>query len=116
MTHLPCLAPCVRVRGLEPPAIFTDDTGRAGRLYAGVVLRRLQQGATLSMPLSRPMPAIGARCHELRLQDAGSIWRIIYRIDEDALVILDVFQKKTPKTPQRVIEACRQRLRDYEAG
>jgi len=37
-------------------------------------------------------------------------------VDEDAIVILDVYQKKTTKTPQRVIAACRQRLRDYDAG
>jgi phage-related protein len=67
------------------------------------------------MPESRAMPAIGARCHELRLRDTGGTWRIIYRIDLDAIVILDVFQKKTPTTPQRVLDACRQRLRDYEA-
>jgi phage-related protein len=68
------------------------------------------------MPYARPMPAVGGRCGELRIVDDGSIWRIIYRIDEDAIVILDVYQKKTTKTPQRVIAACRQRLRDYEAG
>ena len=37
-------------------------------------------------------------------------------VDEDAIVILGVFQKKTTKTPQRVIDACRQRLRDCDAG
>jgi phage-related protein len=62
------------------------------------------------------MPAIGGRCSELRLVDAGGIWRIIYRIDEDAIVILDLYEKKTPKTPQRVVDACRQRLRDCDAG
>ncbi|MBP2670970.1 MAG: Phage-related protein [candidate division NC10 bacterium] len=62
------------------------------------------------------MPTIGPRCHELRVRDARGIWRIIYyRIDADAIVILDVFQKKTAKTPPRVVEACRQRLRAYDA-
>jgi phage-related protein len=61
------------------------------------------------------MPSIGMRCHELRLRDAGSIWRLIYRIDADAIALLDVFQKQTPKTPQRVLDACRQRLRAYDA-
>ena len=37
-------------------------------------------------------------------------------VDEDAIVILDVYQKKTTKTPQRVIADCRQRLRDHDAG
>jgi phage-related protein len=60
------------------------------------------------------MPSLAARCHELRLGDAGGIWRLIYRVDEDAIVILDVFQKKTTKTPQHVIDACRQRLRAYD--
>jgi len=87
----------------------------AGRLAAGLLLRRLQRGEGLSMPDSRPMPSIGVRCHELRLRDVGGIWRIIYRVDEDAIVILDVFQKETTKTPPRVIEACRQRLRAYDA-
>ena len=37
-------------------------------------------------------------------------------MDEDAIGILDVYQKKTTKTPQRVIAACQQRLRAYDAG
>jgi phage-related protein len=61
------------------------------------------------------MPAIGSRCHELRIIDVNKIWRIIYRIDSDAVVIADVFQKKTEKTPKQVIDACKRRLRDYDA-
>jgi phage-related protein len=61
------------------------------------------------------MPAIGSRCHELRIIDANKTWRIIYRIDKDAIVIADVFEKKTQQTPKRVIEACKRRLRDYDA-
>lgn len=68
------------------------------------------------MPYSRPMPTIGPRCHELRLNDRGTTWRIIYRIDPDAVVILEVFQKQTSQTPQRVIDVCRQRLSRYDAS
>jgi phage-related protein len=103
--------PLVWFHGVVKSPPLSDE----GRLHAGVLLRRLQRGDVLPMPDSRPMPAIGPRCHELRLRDGGGIWRLIYRIDADAIVILDVFQKKTPKTPQRVLDACRQRLRDYEA-
>jgi len=42
-------------------------------------------------------------------------WRIVYRMDSDAIVIVEVFEKKTRKTPQAVIDACRRRLRDYDA-
>jgi len=79
------------------------------------LLRLLQRGDSVGMPHSRPMSAIGARCHELRIIDSNKIWRIIYRIDRDAVVIADVFEKKTQKTPKRVIDASKRRLRDYDA-
>ena len=86
------------------------------RIEAGYLLRLLQRGDPVGMPHSRPMPVIGARCHELRIIDANKIWRIIYRVDRDAVVIADVFEKKTQKTPKRVIDACKRRLRDYDAN
>jgi phage-related protein len=43
-----------------------------------------------------------------------SVWRIIYRVDSDAIVIAEVFQKKTAQTPKRVIDACRRRLKEYD--
>ena len=68
------------------------------------------------MPDSRPMPGIGRRCHELRIPDPqeGVTWRIIYRIDHDAIVIGEVFAKKTQQTPQRVIGVCQRRLKLYD--
>jgi len=66
------------------------------------------------MPRSRPMPTIGRRCHELRITDENKIWKIVYRIDEDAIVIAEVFEKKTTKTPKYVIDNCKNRLRNYD--
>ena len=84
------------------------------RLEAGFLLRKLQKGQILEMPHSRPMPVIGERCPELRVVDAGKTWRIMYRIDSDAIVILDVFSKKTRATPQSVVSRSRKRLREYD--
>lgn len=66
------------------------------------------------MPHSRPMPAIGSHCHELRIADAPSKWRIIYRADPDAIVIAEIFKKKTRKTPKDVINVSKERLRRYD--
>jgi phage-related protein len=88
---------------------------RAARIEAGFLLRRLQSGEKLSLPWSRPMPSIGARCHELRIPDERANWRIIYRIDTDAIVIVDVFEKRQQKTPQSVIDTCKRRLRMLDA-
>jgi phage-related protein len=60
------------------------------------------------------MPGIGLRCHELRVRDTGHNWRLVYRVDKDAIVIAEVFEKKTRQTPKEVIEACRRRLRAYD--
>lgn len=85
------------------------------RIEAGFLLRRLQQGDLLSMPQSRPMPVIGNHCHELRIVDKNQTWRIIYRIDDDAILILEVFSKKTRETPKSVIEICRKRIKNYDS-
>ena len=85
------------------------------RLEAGVLLRRLQRGESLGLPHSRPLPAVGKRCRELRILDAEATWRIVYRIDADAIVVAEVFAKKTQATPRSVIDACKRRLRVYDA-
>lgn len=94
--------------------VKTPPFSRAARVEAGVLLRQLQGGAKLGLPHSRPMPAIGARCHELRIVDEGATWRIICRLDEDAIVIVHVFSRKTRQAPGQVIEDCRRRLRQYD--
>ena len=104
--------PLVWLRG----EVKTPPFSAAARLEAGWLLRRLQAGEKLGMPHSRPMPGIGPRCHELRVVDASKTWRIVYRIDVDALVIADVFQKTTAQTPTRVGDDCRRRLRQYDAA
>lgn len=94
--------------------VKTPPFSKEARIEAGVLLRKLQQGERLSMPHSRPMPSIGRRCHELRIDDENVTWRIVYRIDSDAIVILEVFDKKTNQTPKQVIDSCKQRIKNYD--
>lgn len=103
--------PLVWLRG----EVRSPPLSSAARLEAGALLRRLQHGEKLAMRHSRPMPSIGRRCHELRIVDDGKSWRIIYRLDSDAVVIAEVFQKMTPATPVRVIVGCKRRLALYDA-
>ena len=94
--------------------IRTPPFSQAARIEAGYLLRLVQKGQVLAMPQSKTMPVVGPRCHELRVRDAGADWRIVYRLDADAVVILEVFSKKTRATPKTVIDACTRRLRDYD--
>lgn len=93
--------------------VKTPPFSRGGRIEAGFLLRRLQNGEKLDMPASRPMPTVGSNCHELRVDDGEVTWRILYYIDSDAIAILEVFRKKTRTTPKQQIEIARKRLRAY---
>ncbi len=83
-------------------------------MEAGSLLRRIQEGESIGMPHSRPMPSIGRRCHELRITDENRIWRIVYRIDSDAIVMAAVFSKTTRETPKQIIDDCKRRLKAYD--
>ena len=94
--------------------VKTPPFSAEARIEAGVLLRQLQRGVKVALPHSRPMPTIGVRCHELRIQDRAATWRVVYRLDPDAVVIAEVFSKKTQATPRAVIETCQRRLRRYD--
>jgi len=95
--------------------IKTPPPSSEARMGAGYLLRKLQMGELLSLPHARPMPSIGLRCYELRIDDQNKTWRIVYRIDHDAIVILEVFEKNAQKTPRKVVENCKRRIRLYES-
>lgn len=94
--------------------IKTPPFSEAARFEAGSLLRCLQNGETLGMPACRPMPGIGPRCLELRVRDENRNWRIICRVDRDAVLVVEIFAKATRATPPPVIVTCRQRLRTYD--
>ena len=96
-------------------AIKTPPFTAEGRQEAGMLLRLLQQGERLGMPQAEPLPDVGPRCGALRVRDAEHNWRIMYRIDTDAVLVLEVYSKKTRKIPDEIIERCQQRVKRYDA-
>jgi phage-related protein len=94
--------------------VKTPPFSKDARLEAGFLLRRLQKGSDIGMPQARTMPSVGRRCRELRIRDENKNWRIMVRIDEDAVVVIDVFEKKTRTTPAKVIAVCKDRLKRYD--
>lgn len=102
--------PLVWLRG----EVKSPPFSHAAELEAGYLLRQLQAGLLLSLPHSRPMPSISVRCHELRIVDEGKTWRLIYRIDADAIVLAEVFAKHTQTTPRNAIVNARKRLAVYD--
>jgi len=90
--------------------IRTPPLSRQARLDAGMLLRRLQRGEEVGMPHARRMSTGGPHCYEMRMGDCSGNWRVIYRIDTDAIIIVEVFRKTTRRPPRSVIEQCRLRL------
>jgi phage-related protein len=85
-----------------PPAVM-DDIGHQ--------LFRVQCG--LEPDDWKPMAVIGAGVREIRVKDAGGIFRTVYLATRPAAVyVLHCFQKKTPQTSQHDVELARKRLQD----
>jgi len=95
--------------------ISTPPFSENARINAGYLLRQLQNDVRLSSPQSKPMPSIDTGCHELRINDENQTWRIFYRLYPDAILILEVFSKKTNKTPNSIIRVCRERIKRYDS-
>lgn len=95
--------------------IKTPPLSREGRKRAGRLLRIVQGGETPAFPSDRPMPTIGPGVRELRFDDHPRSWRIVYRADADVVLVVAVFEKRDQKTPKRVIDECKRRLKRYDA-
>ena len=88
----------------EFPEVVREDLADA--------LALLEEGVNLSMPLSRPMPAIGKGVHELRLKERSGIYRVVYFIRRQSEIwLIHAFQKKSQQTPKENIELAKQRLK-----
>jgi phage-related protein len=96
--------------------IKTPPFSPEGRQEAGMLLRLLQEGQRLQMPQAEPLPIVGPRCGALRVRDARHNWRIMYRVDNDAILVLEIYPKKTPRIPDDVIDRCQKRMMRYDAA
>jgi phage-related protein len=91
-----------------PP--FTEE----GRKEAGKLLRLLQEGERVGMPQAESLSIVGPGCGALRIRDEENNWRIMYRVDPDAVLVLEVYAKKTKKILREVIDRCKKRLKNYD--
>ncbi len=96
--------------------IKTPPFYRSVRIEVGFLLQQLLNGELPTLPMSKLMSSIGDKCHELRVNDLNNNknWRVIYRIDDDAVIVLEVFAKTTKKTPDNIIDRSQKRLGLYD--
>ena len=82
----------------------------------GKAIFDLQCGASVGMPLSRPMPSVGAGVAELRVRDASGAYRVFYCTKTAKnIFVFHAFAKKSQATPKREIELAKRRLKEAVA-
>jgi phage-related protein len=101
----------LRILGGE---LKTPPMSHEARRLAGGCLRAVQDGGRVPPPVSKPLPSLGRRCHELRIDDGAVTWRVLYRVDPDVVLVGDVFAKKTERLPRHILAACRKRFAEYD--
>ena len=94
--------------------IKTPPFSEEARTEAGHLLWILQKGESLGMPNAEPLPIVGPRCGAIRVRDDQHNWRIMYRVDATAVLVVDVYDKKTRKIPDEVITRCKRRLKNHD--
>ena len=83
------------------------------RVAFGEALRILQEGITLGMPASRPMPSVVPGVDELRAKDLSGQYRAFYfKKSAAGILVLRAFHKKTQETPKSEIKLARKRLQE----
>jgi phage-related protein len=86
---------------------------KEARNRLGRGLFRLQMGEQISMPNSRPMPAVAGGVSELRVKAADGTYRAFYyTASSRGVLVFHAFVKKTQRTPPLELELARKRLKE----
>ena len=93
--------------GNEPVREWLKSLPRDDRKTIGEDVKTVQFGWPLGMPIVRKMDK---ELWEVRSRLDNRIARILFTIDENMMVLLHGFIKKSQKTPQKDLEVAKRRL------
>ena len=100
--------------GHEPVRDWLKELDREDRKVIGEDIKVVQFRWPLGMPLVRKLEA---DLWEVRVHLSGSqIARILFTVQENQMVLLHGFVKKSQKTPERELETARTRKRVWRSG
>ena len=98
--------------GKEPVREWLKELPKVDKKLIGEDLKTLQFGWPLGMPL---VDHLGMGLWEIRTKlTSGRIARIIFFMDDNTMILVNGFIKKTQKTPTQELELARKRKRQYE--
>jgi len=97
--------------GNEPVREWLQSLTKTEKFRVGVDIWKVQAEWPIGMPHIRPL---GNGLHEVRSRLAHGIARVLFIIDNEDMVLLHGFIKKTQKIPPEVLALAEKRRRDYE--
>lgn len=97
----------------EPVREWLKKLKREDRKAIGEDIKTAQFGWPLGMPLVRK---IEKDIWEVRSNITDGIARILFTVEQDAMVLLHGFVKKTQETPLNELQTVRRRLRNIIGG
>ncbi len=102
----------VTASGNEPVREWLKDLPKEDKRVIGQDLKTVQFGYPIGMPLTRLLHGTEGleevRCH---ISD-GQIARIVFYVEDDIMILLHGFVKKTQKTPQKDLDLAIKRFKD----
>lgn len=99
--------------GKEPVREWLKKLSKEDRRQIGEDIKTAQICWPLGMPLIRK---IDKDLWEIRTILEGGIARIFFTVDEDYMILLHGFIKKSQKTPQNELKTALTRLGNYKRG
>jgi phage-related protein len=96
--------------GEEPVRKWLQDLEREDKKAVGEEIKTVQFGWPIGMPVVRKLEK---DLWEVRVTLACRIARILFTINEDTMVLLHGFIKKSKKTPANDLKLAKQRLKSF---
>lgn len=100
------------VSGNEPVREWLKDLPKEDKRIIGQDIKTVQFGYPIRMPLTKLLKGTEGleevRCHI----SGGKIARIVFYVENNIMVLLHAFIKKTQKTPQKDLDLAIKRYKD----
>jgi len=99
--------------GNEPVRGWLKELPRDDKRRIGEDIKTVQLGWPLSLPLIRK---IAKNLWEVRTRLEAGIARVLFTVDDDHMILLHGFVKKSQKTPEKELRTALSRLGDFKKG
>lgn len=97
--------------GNEPVREGLKDLPKEDRRIVGFDIKTVQYGYPIGMPLTRVLHGTGG-LEEIRCNLSNGIARIIFCVEDNTIILLHAFIKKTQKTPQKDLDIAIKRYKE----